>query len=56
MVTPICMGAILAAKGGRHVHRALPACLFQATDYLQGAREHRRMIAGAEPLKDDASR
>ncbi|MGH7392525.1 MAG: amidase [Candidatus Rokuibacteriota bacterium] len=30
--------------------RALPACLFQSTDYLQASREHRRMIAEAEPL------
>ena len=30
--------------------RILPACLFQSTDYLQASREHRRMIAEAEPL------
>jgi aspartyl-tRNA(Asn)/glutamyl-tRNA(Gln) amidotransferase subunit A len=30
--------------------RVLPACLFQSTDYLQASREHRRMIAEAEPL------
>jgi aspartyl-tRNA(Asn)/glutamyl-tRNA(Gln) amidotransferase subunit A len=30
--------------------RALPACLFQSTDYVQASREHRRMLAEAEPL------
>jgi aspartyl-tRNA(Asn)/glutamyl-tRNA(Gln) amidotransferase subunit A len=30
--------------------RVLPACLFQSTDYLQASREHRRMLAEAEPL------
>lgn len=30
--------------------RILPACLFQSTDYVQASREHRRMIAEAEPL------
>ena len=28
----------------------VPACLFQSTDYLQASREHRRMLAEAEPL------
>ncbi len=30
--------------------RVLPACLFQSTDYLQASREHRRMLAEAEPV------
>ncbi|MGH6689579.1 MAG: amidase [Gammaproteobacteria bacterium] len=30
--------------------RVLPACLFQSTDYVQASREHRRMLAEAEPL------
>ena len=36
--------------------RVLPACLFQSTDYVQASREHRRMLAEAEPLwkKHDA--
>ena len=29
--------------------RVLPACLFQSTDYVQASREHRRMLAEAEP-------
>ncbi len=30
--------------------RALPACLFQASDYVQASREHRRIIAEVRPL------
>ncbi|MBI3935816.1 MAG: amidase [Betaproteobacteria bacterium] len=30
--------------------RILPACLFQASDYFQASREHRRIIAEARPL------
>ncbi len=30
--------------------RALPACLFQASDYFQALREHRRYIADMQPL------
>jgi aspartyl-tRNA(Asn)/glutamyl-tRNA(Gln) amidotransferase subunit A len=30
--------------------RVLPACVFQSIDYLQASREHRRMLAEAEPL------
>jgi len=30
--------------------RILPACLFQASDYVQASREHRRIIAGMQPL------
>ena len=30
--------------------RILPACLFQASDYVQASREHRRIIAEARPL------
>ncbi len=30
--------------------RALPACLFQASDYVQALREHRRYIADMQPL------
>jgi aspartyl-tRNA(Asn)/glutamyl-tRNA(Gln) amidotransferase subunit A len=30
--------------------RALPACLFQANDYVQATREHRRYLASMEPL------
>jgi aspartyl-tRNA(Asn)/glutamyl-tRNA(Gln) amidotransferase subunit A len=30
--------------------RVLPACVFQSTDYVQASREHRRMLAEAEPL------
>jgi len=30
--------------------RILPACLFQAGDYVQGLREHRRYIADMQPL------
>jgi aspartyl-tRNA(Asn)/glutamyl-tRNA(Gln) amidotransferase subunit A len=30
--------------------RALPACLFQAVDYVQALREHRRYISEMEPL------
>jgi len=30
--------------------RVLPACLFQASDYVQASREHRRIIAGMQPL------
>jgi aspartyl-tRNA(Asn)/glutamyl-tRNA(Gln) amidotransferase subunit A len=30
--------------------RALPACLFQASDYVQALREHRRYIADMRPL------
>ena len=29
--------------------RVLPACVFQSTDYVQASREHRRMLAEAEP-------
>jgi aspartyl-tRNA(Asn)/glutamyl-tRNA(Gln) amidotransferase subunit A len=32
--------------------RALPACVFQAVDYVQALREHRRYIAGMQPLYD----
>lgn len=32
--------------------RALPACLFQAADYVQALREHRRYMAGMQPLYD----
>ena len=32
--------------------RALPACLFQAVDYVQALREHRRYMAEMEPLYD----
>ncbi len=32
--------------------RALPACLFQAVDYVQALREHRRYMAGMKPLHD----
>ena len=30
--------------------RVLPACLFQSSDYVQAAREHRRIIAAVRPL------
>lgn len=30
--------------------RILPACLFQAPDYIAASREHRRIIAEAQPL------
>ena len=30
--------------------RALPACLFTASDYVQASREHRRYLAEMEPL------
>ncbi len=30
--------------------RILPACLFQAPDYVQASREHRRIMAEAQPL------
>lgn len=30
--------------------RILPACLFQASDYVQASREHRRIITGMQPL------
>ncbi len=30
--------------------RILPACLFQASDYVQASREHRRIIAEMRPL------
>ena len=30
--------------------RALPACLFQAADYVQATREHRRYLASMQPL------
>ena len=30
--------------------RALPACLFQSSDYVQASREHRRIIAEVRPL------
>jgi hypothetical protein len=30
--------------------RALPACLFQSSDYVQASREHRRIIAAVRPL------
>ncbi|MBI4189151.1 MAG: amidase [Betaproteobacteria bacterium] len=30
--------------------RVLPACLFQSSDYVQASREHRRIIAGIQPL------
>ena len=30
--------------------RALPACLFQASDYVQALREHKRYIADMQPL------
>lgn len=30
--------------------RALPACLFQSSDYVQASREHRRIIASIRPL------
>jgi aspartyl-tRNA(Asn)/glutamyl-tRNA(Gln) amidotransferase subunit A len=30
--------------------RVLPACVFQSTDYVQASREHRRMLAEAEPV------
>ncbi len=32
--------------------RVLPACLFQSSDYVQAAREHRRIIAQTRPLYD----
>ena len=32
--------------------RALPACLFQAVDYVQALREHRRYMAAMKPLYD----
>jgi aspartyl-tRNA(Asn)/glutamyl-tRNA(Gln) amidotransferase subunit A len=32
--------------------RVLPACLFQAADYVSAAREHRRILAGVAPLYD----
>jgi aspartyl-tRNA(Asn)/glutamyl-tRNA(Gln) amidotransferase subunit A len=32
--------------------RALPACLFQAADYVQALREHRRYMAEMKPLFD----
>jgi aspartyl-tRNA(Asn)/glutamyl-tRNA(Gln) amidotransferase subunit A len=32
--------------------RALPACLFQSTDYVAASREHRRIIAEARVLYD----
>lgn len=32
--------------------RILPACLFQATDYVTASREHRRIIAETRPLYD----
>lgn len=32
--------------------RILPACLFQAADYIAASREHRRIIAEARPLYD----
>ncbi|HEX5464359.1 MAG TPA: amidase [Burkholderiales bacterium] len=32
--------------------RVLPACLFQASDYVQASREHRRIIAGMRPLRE----
>ncbi|MDB5866479.1 MAG: gatA 2 [Betaproteobacteria bacterium] len=32
--------------------RVLPACLFQASDYVQASREHRRVIAETQPLYD----
>jgi aspartyl-tRNA(Asn)/glutamyl-tRNA(Gln) amidotransferase subunit A len=30
--------------------RVLPACLFQASDYVQASREHRRIVAGMQAL------
>ena len=30
--------------------RALPACLFQASDYVQALREHKRYMADMQPL------
>jgi aspartyl-tRNA(Asn)/glutamyl-tRNA(Gln) amidotransferase subunit A len=30
--------------------RALPACLFQSSDYVQATREHRRIMAAVKPL------
>ena len=30
--------------------RALPACLFHSSDYVQAAREHRKIIASIRPL------
>ena len=32
--------------------RTLPACLFRSCDYVQASREHRRVIAGMQPLYD----
>jgi aspartyl-tRNA(Asn)/glutamyl-tRNA(Gln) amidotransferase subunit A len=32
--------------------RILPACLFAGPDYVQASREHRRIIAEAQPLHD----
>ncbi|HEX2825261.1 MAG TPA: amidase [Burkholderiales bacterium] len=32
--------------------RALPACLFTASDYVQASREHRRYLAEMQPLYD----
>ena len=32
--------------------RVLPACLFQATDYVQALREHRRYMADMKPLHE----
>ncbi|MCW5603179.1 MAG: hypothetical protein KIT18_01315 [Burkholderiales bacterium] len=32
--------------------RILPACLFQATDYVQALREHRRYMAEMKPLHE----
>ena len=36
--------------GEDFLSRVLPACLFQSTDYVQASREHRKMLAEAEPL------
>ena len=36
--------------GREFLGRALPACLFQAPDYVQASREHRRIIAEIQPL------
>jgi aspartyl-tRNA(Asn)/glutamyl-tRNA(Gln) amidotransferase subunit A len=38
------------AFGRDFLGRALPACLFQATDYVQALREHRRYMADMKPL------
>jgi aspartyl-tRNA(Asn)/glutamyl-tRNA(Gln) amidotransferase subunit A len=42
-----------AADFGRDfLGRVLPACVFQAHDYVQASREHRRIIAEMRPLRE----